>query len=59
MRLCQCGGQVQQGQLTKGRESWSCKVCGRYEILTTEESADVREEKKKPKQSRPDHPVTD
>ncbi len=33
MRLCQCGGQVQQGQLTGNRESWSCKVCGRYEIL--------------------------
>ena len=33
MRLCQCGGQVQQGQLTRGRESWSCKVCGRYQIF--------------------------
>ena len=33
MRLCQCGGQVKQGQLTEGRESWSCKVCGRYEIF--------------------------
>jgi len=33
MRLCQCGGNVLQGQLTRGRESWSCKACGRYEIF--------------------------
>ena len=38
MRLCQCGGRVLQGQLTRGRESWSCKVCGRYEIFQQGES---------------------
>ena len=33
MRLCQCGGRVLQGHLTRGRESWCCKVCGRFQIF--------------------------
>jgi len=55
MRLCQCGGQVQQGQLTKGRESWSCKACGRYEIFITKEREDVCKEGERAEQGRSDH----
>jgi hypothetical protein len=55
MRLCQCGGHVLQGQLTRGRESWSCKACGRYEILTTKEREDVCEESTRPRQGGQDN----
>lgn len=34
MRVCECGGIVGQHELTKGREAWSCRACGRYEIFT-------------------------
>ncbi len=34
MRVCQCGGIISQYDLTKGREAWKCKSCGRYEIFT-------------------------
>ncbi len=34
MRVCKCGGILGQHELTKGREAWSCKHCGRYEVFT-------------------------
>lgn len=33
MRICKCGGIVEQHALTKGREAWTCRACGRYEIF--------------------------
>lgn len=33
MRICKCGGIVEQHALTKGREAWTCRSCGRYEIF--------------------------
>jgi len=34
MRVCKCGGIVGQHELTKGREAWTCRSCGRYEVFT-------------------------
>jgi len=33
MRICKCGGIVGQHQLTNNREAWTCRSCGRYEIV--------------------------
>ena len=33
MRLCKCGGQVREHQLTNNRYAWTCGACGRYEIF--------------------------
>lgn len=33
MRICQCGGDITQHNLTKNREAWHCKSCDRYEIF--------------------------
>lgn len=33
MRLCQCGGLVVLNDLTRGRESWACRACGRYQVF--------------------------
>lgn len=33
MRICQCGGDITQHNLTKNREAWHCKSCERYEIF--------------------------
>jgi butyrate kinase len=33
MRICKCGGVVGQHQLTNNREAWTCRSCGRYEIV--------------------------
>ena len=33
MRVCKCGGIVGQHHLTNNREAWTCRSCGRYEIV--------------------------
>jgi hypothetical protein len=33
MKQCKCGGVITEHQLTKNREAWHCKSCGRYEII--------------------------
>jgi hypothetical protein len=33
MRICPCGGLVTQHPLTNNREAWTCRSCGRYEIV--------------------------
>ena len=33
MIQCRCGGIVRQHELTNSREAWSCKQCGRYEVV--------------------------
>ena len=32
MRVCPCGGLIDQGELTGNRDRWECRSCGRYEI---------------------------
>lgn len=34
MKICQCGGDITQHNLTRNREAWHCKNCKRYEIFT-------------------------
>ena len=33
MKQCKCGGLISEHELTKNREAWHCKSCGRYEII--------------------------
>lgn len=33
MRICPCGGLLTQHPLTNNREAWTCRSCGRYEIV--------------------------
>jgi len=33
MRICPCGGVLTQHQLTNNREAWTCRSCGRYEVV--------------------------
>jgi hypothetical protein len=33
MKQCKCGGVIIEHPLTKNREAWHCKSCGRYEIV--------------------------
>ena len=37
MRICKCGGVVGQHQLTNNREAWTCRSCGRYEVVELDE----------------------
>jgi hypothetical protein len=32
-RTCPCGGQISRGVLVGNRERWSCRACGRYEVM--------------------------
>ena len=38
MRLCKCGGMITQHQLSNDREAWTCRSCGRYEIIEQKKS---------------------
>ena len=30
---CPCGGSINKGALSGGRERWYCRACGRYEVM--------------------------
>lgn len=51
MRVCKCGGQIRQHELTKNREAWTCNSCGRYEVIDRDKEINqARENKKSEKQ---------
>jgi DNA-directed RNA polymerase subunit M/transcription elongation factor TFIIS len=54
MRLCKCGGMVAQHQLSNDREAWTCRSCGRYEIIEQKKS-EVESSEPSDKTSFPEH----
>jgi hypothetical protein len=39
--MCPCGGPINKGALTGGRERWKCLACGRYEVMLPKDKDDL------------------